>query len=693
MVVWKFLLFYLSVILFFLLVLLASLKLKLVNGGEYQEKEQVEIVVEATRGDILSVDGRKIACSVPSYKLYMDTRAVKSEIFHAQVDELAIALSKFFRDQPASVYAARLRRARKENKQYYAVNPRKVSYKELQQIKQFPIFKLGRNKGGFMPEQSDHRKLPFGSLASRTVGKLFNEKSKGGIVGIEQSYDDVLRGESGISTLMKTSHIWIKHELVPPVDGKSIVSTIDIDIQDVAEHSLEKQLRRHNARHGVAILMEVKTGAVRAIVNLHRTPDGSYTEDYFNYAIGESSEPGSTFKLASIIAALEDGYIELDDTIHTYKGAFRFYDRVMRDSKEGGHGVMTVQDAFEKSSNIAISRLIDRYYRKNPRKFIDRLEDLGLRDSLGLEIRGEGTPLVKDPSDPSWSGITLPWMSIGYEVMMTPLQTLALYNAIANDGKMMKPRFVEGIMERGEMVERMRPEVIRSSICSYGTVQKVKKLLKGVVENGTAQNMRGTPYGIAGKTGTAQIARGAGGYKHEGTVNYLASFAGYFPADDPVYSCIVVVNGPSNNVYYGNVVSGSVFKEIADRVYAAGYKNPDMWKEPKPVLGERYPQSKGGKKKDLETVLKGLDLSYKRVKTDGEWVSSQAEKGQILLKKKKITDGLVPDVRGMGAKDAVNILESAGLYVNLSGVGKVVSQSLSAGQTYRKGSTIFIKLG
>ena len=674
-------------------------KLKIVDGAEYvrnvRQITEKDITIEATRGDILAVDGRKLACSVPSYRIYMDLNAqgLTDQVFNANVDALSQKLAAFFRDSPASVYKTRLRRARMQGNQYYLVNPRRISYTELQKVKEFPIFNLGPNKGGFIPEQNHHRKLPFGLLASRTIGKLYLDKQQGGMVGIEHAYDEALRGEDGISNLMRLSNKWIRYEQVPPEDGKSVVSTIDIDIQDVAEYSLMKQLKKHNAHHGVAILMEVETGAVRAIVNLHRNAQNQYIEDHYNYAIGEVSEPGSTFKLASMIAVLEDGLVDLDDTINTFKGAYRYYDRIMRDSKQGGHGVITVRDAFEVSSNIAISRIIDRAYGKQPHRFLDRLKSMGLADSLGIEIKGEGFPVVKDPSDKTWSGITLPWMSIGYEVMMTPLHMLTFYNAIANNGKMVRPRFVEGLMEHESMVSRNDPYVLNSSICSHGTIRKVKELLKGVVENGTAKNIKGTPYGIAGKTGTAQIAPGVGGYKYQGNVKYLASFAGYFPADDPVYSCIVVVTGPSNNVYYGNEVAGSVFKDIADRVYAAGYNNPDMKISHQIPDSKKLPQTKGGKKDELERVLRDLDFDIENRKVNTQWVSAKAGAEAVQFKAKHFPDGIVPDVRGMGAKDAVIILDAAGLNVVISGVGRVVQQSIVAGQPYRKGATIYLRLG
>lgn len=690
---------------FILLILLSTVilgiivKLKIFDGGanyksQFNTTNDDSFTEDANRGDILAVDGRKLACSVPNYRIRMDMNAdgLTDQVFNRNVGALAQKLSSFFNDAPASVYVARLKKERMGNNRYYLVNNRRITYNELQIVKQFPLFNLGLNKGGFIAEQNSERKFPFGLLASRTIGKLYLDKERGGMLGLEKAYDEELTGKPGVYKKMRLSNRWVRYEISAPEDGLSLMTTIDIDIQDVAEHSLMKQLRKHNAHHGVVILMEVKTGAVRAIVNLHRASDGSYIEDHYNYAIGESMEPGSTFKLASIIAALEDGVTTIDDTINTFKGAYRFYDRIMRDSKEGGYGNITVREGFEKSSNIAVSRLIVKGYSKNPQRFIDRMKEMHLGDSLGIEIMGEGMPVIKNPKDKLWSGITLPWMSIGYEVALTPLHTLTFYNAIANNGKMMRPMFVEGLMERGSVVKRFSPKVLNSSVCSRGTVSQVQDLLKGVVERGTAQNIKGTPYGIAGKTGTAQIAQGGTGYKNKGTVNYLASFAGYFPADNPLYSCIVVVNGPSNNVYYGNVLAGSVFKDIADRVYAAGYNNSDFDIQHKISESNRLPIVKNGSRKELERVLDdlGIDVKKNRIKT--QWVTAKAGEEDVVFSAKNLPEGIMPDVRGMGARDATALLNNAGLYVQLSGVGRVVQQSVSHGDNYQKGATVFLKL-
>jgi len=670
--------------------------LKFIKSDEYKPstKKVPNIqVVEANRGDILDINGKKIACSVPNYRLHMDMMAdgLTDDVFNKYIDSLAISLARFFKDKNVNTYKRELQTARQKKQRYYLIHPRRISYTELQVVKEFPIFRMGRNKGGFIYEQNDNRELPFGSLGARTIGKLYGEGAKGGMVGIEHAYNNVLKGVEGECVLKRISGYWIPEEVIAPTDGCDIRTHLDISIQDVAEHALRKQLITQDARFGVAILMEVQTGAIKAIVNLHRKTKGVYIEDHLNYAIAESAEPGSTFKLASMIALFEDAGVKPTDTIDTGNGAYRFYDRIMRDSKTGGYGKISVQEVFEKSSNIGISKLVFEKYKENPRRYVDRLYSMGLNKPLGIELKGEGEPFIKYPGSPTWSGVTLPWMSIGYEVHLAPIQTLALYNAVANNGKMMRPMFVKEIIRNGKVIERFDPVVLNSAICSKETITKVHELLVGVVEHGTARNIKNEFYTIAGKTGTAQIAKGSEGYK-TGGVEYQASFVGYFPADKPKYSCIVIVNGPSNNVYYGNVVAGTVFREIADRVYASDYQ---MYR--KPVLDEIeikgiFPYSKGGKFDDLALICNELNINLIADNNIKEWVSTQASENGISLNSKQVADNIVPSVIGMGAKDAVSILEDIGLIVRIQGIGKVISQSLKAGTNFRKGNTIFLNL-
>ncbi|WP_066632693.1 penicillin-binding protein [Labilibacter marinus] len=696
-ITWRVGVIYLALVVLAVVVFGKVVYLQVVEGPEWHAMEEKmtsqEREIEANRGNILASDGRKLACSVPSYRLYMDMMAhgLTDEIFEDNVDSLGWYLSNFFKDKSASAYKKSLKDARQKGRRYYRIQRRRVSFTELKKIKQFPIFRLGKNIGGFIPEQLDRRKKPFGILASRTIGKLYEEKEKGGMVGLERAYNEELKGQNGVNTFTRISGRWIPEEIMPPRNGKDVMTSFDIEIQDVAENSLRKQLIKHNAHHGVAILMEVETGAIKALVNLHRKSEGNYIEDYFNYAIGEATEPGSTFKLASMIAALEDGYINLEDTIDTGKGYCKFYDRVMRDSHHSGFGKITYREVFEKSSNVGISKMIVEHYKSDPKRYINRICSMGLDKKHGLQIKGEGDPFIKYPGSKTWSGVSLPWISIGYESKLTPLQTLALYNAVANNGKMMKPYFVNGIYEHGELIKEYEPTVLNPSICSLGTIEKVHDLLVGVVEHGTAKNIKNKDYLIAGKTGTAQIAKGRGGYK-KGGVEYQASFAGYFPADRPKYSCIVVVNGPSNNVYYGNEVAGTVFKQISDRVYASGFDMLDEHAEEIPDEGI-LPYSKGGKKEDLLTVFDRLNVTIEGDEVESDWISTKAQEHKVNFKRKSFARGLVPNVKGMGAKDAVTLLENMGLNVIVSGRGRVKEQSLTAGGRIKSGTRIIIKLG
>lgn len=692
----------LAVIYFFfgglvLWILFELFSLKVLEAGQWEEKarqlESSSIEIEATRGNILDESGKKISLSVPTYRIYMDMHAngLDDAIFHAKIDSLAICLSNFFEDKSASAYKRDLLKARRNGSRYHMVNAEKISYIELKEVKKFPLFRRGQNAGGFIPQQYDERHLPFGSLAARTIGKLYGDKTKGGMVGLERAYDHVLSGTNGISTWKRIAGSWIPQEEIPPKDGKDLVTTLDIGLQDVAEQSLRKQLKQHNAHHGVAILMEVETGAIKAIVNLHRSKPGIYIEDYFNYAIGEATEPGSTFKLASMIAALEDGVVRLTDSIDTGNGVYKYYDQLMRDTHHGGFGKITVREAFEKSSNVGISRMIYENYKDNPRRFVDRLYAMGLHKPLGVEIKGEGQPKIKYPGDNSWSGVTLPWMSIGYEVKLTPLQILAFYNAVANNGEKMKPMFAKGVSQHGQVLKEFEPEVLNPSICSVATLEKVRSLLKGVVERGTAQNIRNSVYDIAGKTGTAQVAKGSEGYRSEDGVEYMASFVGYFPADDPMYSCIVAVNSPSNNVYYGNVVAGTVFREIADRVYALSYDKISHEQTQPKIEDGVLPWSKGGPLDDISLVFNEVGLPYQKEGLNGDdWVSARAKEHTVHFRPKNIPKALVPQVKGMGAKDAVAVLENRGLKVAIKGAGKVVKQSVPPGKPVNKGETIVI---
>jgi cell division protein FtsI (penicillin-binding protein 3) len=650
-----------------------------------------DIIIEPNRGDICASDGRILASSIPFYEIRMDTKCpgLTDEVFNAGIDSLAYNLSNLFRDKSKAAYKNELVSARYRGERYHLIK-RKASYLKLKELKKFPLFRLGRYKGGFIVIQNNRRVQPFVNLASRTIGYLTMGDT---VVGIEGAYNDQLKGVRGVRLMQRIAgNVWMpvnSENEVEPKDGMDIITTIDVNIQDVAHNALYRQLKKHGASHGTAVLMEVETGAIKAMTNLKRDSSGRYYEEY-NYAIGECTEPGSTFKLASLMVALEDGYIDLDDSIDTDEGIVYYHDHPVRDSKKGGYGKITVKEAFEVSSNVAISKIITEHYSDDEKRFVERIYSMNMNQKLGIEIKGEGNPYIKFPGDPLWSGISLPMMSYGYEIQMTPLQILTFYNAVANDGVMVRPMFVNEIQFHGETVKRFKTKVLNSSICSKATIKKAKLMLEGVVEEGTAKNLKNSNYKIAGKTGTAQIANKKYGYKSKSRVSYQASFAGYFPADNPKYSCIVVVNAPSNYVYYGNLVAGPVFKEIADKVYSTMLEMYD----PMSVNEEEYlteaPYTRAGNKDELGTVLENLEVEIVEENVQTEWISTQKKDSLVALYNRYIHKDLVPNVKGMGLKDAMFLLENSGLKVQVIGKGSVKNQSIQPGSRIRRGTEIVI---
>jgi cell division protein FtsI (penicillin-binding protein 3) len=650
------------------------------------------IKIEPARGNIYATDLSPLATSVPVYDLRVDmlSDAITNEVFNSKVDSLSQALAGLFRDKPASEYKRMLREARREGERYYLLR-RDVSHRDLQSVKKFPIFRMGRYKGGLIADQKNKRIKTNDMLAARTIGYI-----KEGVepVGIEGAFDKYLKGRSGLRMMQRISgNVWkplYSENEVEPEEGKDVVTTIDLNLQDVAHHSLETQLMKHNADKGCAILMEVQTGSVLAITNLKRGNDGVYREE-FNFGMGESTEPGSTFKLASIMALLEDGYVDLDDTVDTQGGAIRYANRVMKDSHEGGYGKTSMQHVFEVSSNVGISKVVNKYYSKNPQAFIDRVRGFGLGMKLDLQIPGEGRPFLKNTDDKYWSKVSLPYISIGYECSFTPLQVLTFYNAVANNGTMMRPRFVKEIRYHGQVVQEFKPVVLKDSIASPATISKARQVLEGVVERGTATNLKHAQYKIAGKTGTAQIANANEGYK-VGKVRHQASFVGYFPADNPRYSCIVVVYAPNNNVYYAASVAGPIFKEIADKVYAS---NPELHKELKleQDVEHNLPIVKAGHFKQTEKVLTALSIPAKLPASRDNWIASKSNSETLDFAGMKFRHDQVPNVLGMGLRDAIYILESRGLQVRIVGRGQVTRQSINAGSKVEKGQEIVIQLG
>ncbi len=685
---------YLGVLLIGLLIFGKAIHLQFFEKEKWAMEENNSIrhkVIEPNRGNIYSSDGRLLAVSVPFYEIRMDFRSESftRETFDNGVDELSKSLSNLFMDRHWSTYKRELVRARENGNRYFLIK-RNVTYTQLQQVKQLPIFKLGRYRGGAIYIQQNRRVRPYGMLAARTVGYTMSGDFRS-VVGIEGAFDAELRGVEGYRLMRKIrGDIWMPisdANEIEPEDGYDIVTTIDVDLQDVAENALYTQLERHGADHGTVVLMEVKTGKVRAIANLVRDDEGNYSEEY-NYAIGESTEPGSTFKLASMIALLEDGYVTPDDKVDVGNGVVYYYGQKLEDSGSEGLGEITVQRAFEASSNVGISKLVTNSYSGKPEEFVNRLYEMGLNRKLGLEIRGEGKPEIKYTDNELWSGLSLPWMSIGYEVRMTPLQILTLYNAVANNGKMIKPVFVEEMLSHGKTVKEFGPEVLNSHICSKETLQQVKNMLEGVVERGTARNLNNSHYKIAGKTGTAQLALNKEGYAEE---LYMASFAGYFPADDPKYSCIVVVNANSRHIYYGNLVAGPIFRAITDRIYVREF---EMQEGPVEIAGNipQGPYSKSGISEALKSTFQYLDLPFSQDNENATWVSTTSTGEGVLLSKRSVPAELVPNVKDMGLKDALYLLESMGMKVIFDGRGTVRDQSVQPGSRFEKGTVVTLSM-
>ena len=693
-IVWR------SGVVYFVIVLLAALivsrifVLQVVERDKWQGLSEKYIFrtfeEQASRGDILTDDGRLLASSVPYYTIYMDTRStgMLNETWTSGIDGLSAGLARLLGERSAAGWKNALTDARNKGNRYFLVK-RRVDYETLAKLKELPIFKEGKNKGGMIVEIAPQRILPNGELAARTIGYL-NLGIEGNTVGVEGAFDKELSGKNGAVVKQRLAGgDWLTVDSPNSINsenGNDVVTTINIDFQDVASTALANQLRRQNAHHGCAVLMEVKTGDIKAIVNLELGRNGTYRETY-NYAIGESTEPGSTFKLPALMAALEDGIVDTSDIIDTGMGSAVFYNKVIRDTR--GYGKISVKQVFELSSNVGTSKIINEGYRNRPGDFVDRLYAMGLNKQLGLQLQGEGAPLIRYPGDKLWSGLSLPMMSHGYEVAMTPLQTLTFYNAVANDGKMMRPRFVTSIMRNGVVVKKFEPEVIMNSVASQSTIRKAKSMMEGVVENGTATNLKNSNYRIAGKTGTAQIAKDNRGYL-QGGVSYQATFVGYFPADNPLYSCIVVVNAPSNGVYYGNVVAGTVFKEIADKVFATKFYNDyetDNEKNTRLIASE----AGNGFVNDINEVLSGLNVRMAKPAKD-EWVTTVSIGDTVTFNPVKIDEGCVPDVRGMSLRDAIFLLESYGLRVQCRGKGKVRRQFPEQGARFQEGALITLEM-
>ena len=645
-----------------ILVLAISIVVKLINiqfvKGDYyiglsEENNIKNIIIPANRGSVYSSGGKLLATSVPKYDIRFDALAPSDKNFNENLTKLSNSLSVFY-NKPANYYMKLLKNAR-DSKNRYLLIARNLGYNDHVKIKNFPLLKLGSFKGGLIIEQKTKRDYPMGGVAQRTIG--YERKDDQGNItrpGIDGAFGSkYLQGVDGKRLSQKIGKgQWKPIEdfnQIEPQDGLDIYTTIDVKIQDVAHFALLEQLEKFKADHGSVVVMEVSTGEVKAISNLGRTSVGTYYEK-LNYAVGESHEPGSTFKLMGMVAALEDKVVDTSDVIDTERGVLSFYGRNVRDSKRGGYGKISVAKAFEVSSNTAMVKLVNDNYKDNPEKFIDRLYSMGLNNTLDLPILGEGIPKITHPSDKkNWDGLDLPWMAFGYGVSITPLQTLAFYNAIANDGVMLKPRFLKEVKDFDKTIEVFNKEVINPSVCSKETARKVQKMMQNVVEkkHGTAHNIYSPSFSMAGKTGTCQTEY----WKESGL--YISSFAGYFPAENPKYSCIVVIHKPEKKIgYYGNVVAAPVFKKIAQKIYS---------------------------ETAIEDRLKEIEISELESKND-IYISLDKDRS------------LMPNVTKLNLSDAIALLENLGLVVEVSGNGNKINQSVKSGSKINKNQKVILKL-
>ena len=683
------------------------------NNWKEQEGKNVRISwLEGKRGNIFSEDNKLLATSILYYTVSMDPVVATDEVFNKNMDALAVKLSNFraekgFERKGASAYKRELFAAREKRDRYVTLF-RELSYEEVEIIKKWPIFNLGKNAGGLIIERKEKREHIFAKLMERTLGHFTQGKPA---VGIELAFDDFLRGKTTPIRQLKTSKgNWIPLEGIKefPEDGLDVYSTVNMDFQYIAHNALYDMLKETQADYGCAVVMEVETGKIKAIVNLGKTAKENEYSERFNYAVGRLSVPGSTIKSAMLMALLASGKANLETVVNLENGRKTYYDRIMKDDHAPEYNDVTLQTAIEKSSNVGVSKLINEGFRREPQTLIDLLGKFGLLDPSNIGLVGEPTPEIIRPGQKEWSGVSLPWTAIGYEIKVTPLQLLNFYNAIANNGKMMKPSIVNSVKKYNKSIVEFETESM-GRICSPALARDVQEALKGVVLRGTAKASQSEYLTFAGKTGTVNLSPPEIAAKH-----YEGSFAGFFPADDPHYSCIVVVNNPNPNLgkYYGSQVAAPVFKKIAEGIYARDIdskdpinrgqearKHPNDPTQRNPYtesLAENHPEMKTGFHKDLEVLCETFGIPFFN-KSPSSWVEPEYNSDNLVLEQlipyDRNAENEVPNVLNMGLKDALYILENSGLEVNIKGKGKVVKQSLQPGSDFQKQQTIVIHLG
>ena len=672
--------------------------------AERQKKDSV--TVKPNRGNILSCTGQLMASSLPEFKVFMDFKALKiannDSLWDAKQDSICLCLHKIFPERSIEEFKRNLIEGRAKESRHWPVYEKRVDYNTFTEIKAIPVFRLKSNKGGFHWEEFNARTRTYGSLAGRTIGAMFGAKDTARF-GLELSYDSILRGSNGIVHRRKVRDKFLNITDTPPIDGADIVTTIDVSMQDLAERSLIEELKEINANVGVAIVMDVPTGDIKAIVNMEKCFDGEYREIH-NHAVSDLLEPGSVFKPASILVALDDGVVDTTYRVETAGGIWQMYGRDMKDHnwRKGGYGMLTLAQTLWYSSNIGVSRIIDDHYRNNPEKFVKGIYRTGLHDDLKIPLVGATSARIRMPHKnchgqyDNWAKTSLPWMSIGYETQVPPISTLTFYNTIANNGKMMRPRFVSKVVKNGETIMEFPPEVMRPQIAKEKSIKELQTILEQVVSVGLGRKAGSPNFKVAGKTGTAQVSKGAGGYKAGGT-NYLVSFAGYFPADNPRYSCIVCIQ-KSGLPASGGSMSGKVFHDIAEGIMAQSLKL-DV-KDAKDSASIFVPDVKDGNILAADYVLTHLGI-----KTNVNWSGSYANGNPIwgrtehagsrsirMIKEMQYSKRAVPDVSDMGARDAIFMMESRGIKTKIYGRGKVVKQTLAPGLPVKKGMVCAIYL-
>ena len=702
-ILWRVYLCFLGMILLGAVVLGRAFYIQRIEGNYWKDLGKnlhlKYLPIDAERGTIYSEDGNMLSTSVPIFDVFVDfgaegLREKNGKRFKDNIDSLSISLANLFKDKNAAAYKKLLQQAYKKEDRYFILK-KKISFAEYKELRDFPLVRQGRNKSGFIFDTRDKRINPYVLLANRTIGLSREDSTKN--VGLERSYDSLLKGASGqrLARYIAGAYIPVNDaELVEPERGKDIITTLDTYMQDVTENALMKMMVGNNSLHGTAIVMETATGKIKAIANLGKQTDGSYAED-LNYGIGKATEPGSIFKLATLMSLLDDKYVTIKSNVDCERGVKEFYGLRIHDTHP--NGVMTVKEAFAASSNVAFAKMADQYYHSQPSKFIDHLHKYRLDVMTGVDIdAASAKTTIKKPTNRSWANTTIPFMAHGYEELVTPLHMLMLYNAVANNGKMMKPYLVNAVRDYGVDVKTMEPKVLVDKICSEETLSQLKECLRAVVDSvhGTGHKvLSDNTYGIAGKTGTAVTALNNKGY-NKGNKIYQASFIGYFPSNDPKYTMAVVIqNSNESKLVYGADVSGTVFKEISDRIYGRYLSNKQFAATANTDTAQ---YNFFGMKKELVSVFGFLKMPFSDSAVNGDFRKSSMKNNFSFLNTSwspsVSSASVTPNVVGMGLKDAVYLLENSGLKVTTAGRGRVVNQSITAATNFKKGQTISLVL-